>query len=545
MGNSSRIDSVVIVWPNNTYQVIRNVSLGKPLNLEYKAGLPLFDYRQINTQQVLFEDVAAQHGLDILHQENQFNEFDREALIPNMMSTEGPALAVGDVNGDGLDDVFLGASRGVAAQVYVQGKNETFQKIQQPALDKDADFEDIDAVWVDVNNDKALDLVVGSGGNEYFGKSEFLHPRLYINNGKGILLHDTLAFKEYFINAQVVRIADVNQDGFADIFIGARSVPFGYGKTPDSYLFINDGKGNFSEQTDKYAPQLKKGGLVKDAQWVDLDNDKDIDLVVAYDWGKVVLYENQGQKFTQKPLTDKKGWWNFVKPLDIDQDGDLDLLCGNVGLNSRLHASEKEPVKMYVNDYDENGRPDQIITYYLLGKETIFADKREVEKQIPYIKKQFLQSRDFAKASLKEILGSKKIEEALVLEANYFENAWLENKGKEGFVLQSLGSTAQYTAYHAAEGVLSPKTKQMELMLLGNFFDCNIQMGLYDADNGSIFAYQGKGEFSPKPLLRGRLEGQVRRIRPIRIGQNRLFLVARNNDRLMLLKQHEELSAVF
>ncbi|WP_229598941.1 VCBS repeat-containing protein [Runella sp. CRIBMP] len=536
LGKVEKVDSVVVIWPTNEYETLKNIDLKKTLSVNYKPNLPIYDYQRWHIQKGRFKDQAAWIGLDILHQENQFNEFDREALIPNMMSTEGPALAVGDFNGDGLEDVFMGASRGIAPQIYIQKSNGKFVPLPQSALIKDADFEDVDAVWVDVNNDKNMDLIVGSGGNEYYGKSEFLQTRLYLNDGKGQLQKDTLAFKGFFINAQAVRVADVNQDGFADVFIGARSVPFAYGKTPDSYLFINDGKGHFNDQTELFAPDLKKGGLVKDAQWVDLDADKDLDLVVAYEWGKVVLFENNSMKFTPKPLTDKKGWWNFVQPIDIDQDGDLDLICGNVGLNSRLHASDKEPVRMYVNDYDENGRLDQIITYYLLGKETIFPDKRELERQIPYIKKQFLQSRDFAKASLSEIVGSKKLTEAQVLEANYFENAWLENRGKDGFVLRTLGSNAQYTSYYAAEAINNPLTKKTDIMLLGNFFDCNIQMGLYDADNGSVFSLNGKGQFLPHPLLDTPLGGQVRRIRKIKIGKSFFYLVARNNEKLMALE---------
>ena len=535
LGKTERVDSVVVIWPDNSYEVIKNIILKKPLTVSYKMGLPWFNYEKLKTQKATFENISAQVGLDIKHQENQFNEFDREPLIPNMMSTEGPAVAVGDINADGLEDVFIGASRGGVAQVYVQGKNGKFTNLPQPSLTKDADFEDIDAVWIDVNNDNAQDLIVGSGGNEYFGKSKFLQPRLYLNDGKGKLNRDTLAFSGFFINAQVVRTADINQDGFADVFIGARSVPFSYGTTPDSYLFVNDGKGNFSDKTDQYAPELKKGGLVKDAQWIDIDTDKDLDLVVAYDWGSIICFEKQGKQFRKKALTDKKGWWNFIKPVDIDQDGDLDLICGNVGLNSRLHASNKEPVRMYVNDYDENGRLDQIITYYMQGKETIFADKREIERQIPYIKKQFLQAKDFAKASLRELLGNKKVEEALLFEANYFENAWLENKGKQGFELQTLGSQLQYTSYHAAEHVAVSSSKNVELMMLGNFFDCNIQMGIYDADNGSVLVYEGKNNFSTKPLLNKRLDGQVRRIKSIKISNRQVYLIARNNDELLVL----------
>jgi hypothetical protein len=535
LGEVVHVDSVVIVWPNNSFSTIKRPDFAKPLIVSYAENLPKFDYIKLKTQRGEMEDIAAQIGLDIKHEENRFNEFDRESLIPNMMSTEGPALAVGDVNGDGRDDIFMGASRGVAPKIYTQQPNGRFTHLPQPALDADADFEDIDAAWADVNGDGAADLIVGSGGNEYFGKSEFLRPRLYLNDGRGKLIKDTTAFAGIYSNAQVIRVADMNQDGFPDLFLGARSVPFAYGRTPESYLFINDKTGNFIDKTDALAPGIKKGGLVKDAQWGDFDADKDVDLVVAFEWGKIVLFENRAGKLSEKPLTDKKGWWNFIKAVDLDQDGDLDLVCGNVGLNSRLHASEKEPVRMYVNDFDDNGRPDQILTYYLQGQETIFADKREVEKQLPYVRKSIIKAKDFAEATLQQVFGAEKVAQADVLEANYFENAFLENLGNGQFELKSMGGAAQFTSYHAAEPVHTNSSGTSELLMLGNFFDSNIQLGLYDADNGSLFDLNKKHFFTPRPLLDERLEGQVRSIKKIRVGGRTLYLVVRNNDTLMAL----------
>lgn len=535
LGEVAKVDSVVVIWPDNGFATIKNPSLEKPLVVSFAENLPKFDYAKLKTQRAEFEDIGDKIGLAIKHEENRFNEFDREALIPNMMSTEGPALAVGDVNGDGRDDVFMGASRGFAPKVYVQQANGKFTNLPQPALDADADFEDIDAAWADVNGDGAADLIVGSGGNEYFGKSEFLRPRLYLNDGNVILTKDTTAFSGIYSNAQVVRVADVNQDGFPDLFLGARSVPFAYGKTPDSRLFINDKKGRFIEKTDALAPGLRQGGLVKDAIWVDLDADKDEDLVVAYEWGNIVLYENQAGKLAGNSLTDKKGWWNFLKAMDLDQDGDLDLVCGNMGLNSRLHASEKEPVRMYVNDFDDNGRLDQILIYYLQGKETVFADKREVERQLPYVRKSILRAKEFAEATLPEVFGREKTAQAQVLEANYFDNAFLENQGNGQFILKSLGGPAQFTSYHAAELVQKASGESPELLMLGNFFDANIQLGLYDADNGSLFDLNKKHLFAPRPLLDERLEGQVRSIKKIRVGGRTVYLVVRNNDKLMAL----------
>ncbi|MCU0341970.1 MAG: VCBS repeat-containing protein, partial [Spirosomaceae bacterium] len=287
LGATTRIDSVVVIWPDNRFETFKNPPLGKTLTVGYKSNLPKYDYQKRTIPDAGFSDIAAEVGLDLKHDENLFNEFDREALIPNMMSTEGPALAVGDVNGDGLDDVFMGGSRGVSGRIMTQTTAGKFVELSQPSLQEDADFEDIDAVFADVNGDKYTDLIVGSGGNEYFGKSPFLKPRLYLNDGKGVFLKSPAAFGETVINAQVVRVADVNADGFPDVFVGARSVPFAYGTAPESYLFVNDGKGRFQDQTDAYNPDLKKGGMVKDAQWTDIDADRDLDLVVAYDWGKI------------------------------------------------------------------------------------------------------------------------------------------------------------------------------------------------------------------------------------------------------------------
>ncbi|MFN4146842.1 MAG: FG-GAP-like repeat-containing protein, partial [Runella sp.] len=526
LGKVQKIDSVVVIWPDNTTETIFNPNLKNPLRISQKEGLPAFNYASLHQETYRFEEITAQIGLEAKHEENKFNEFDREILLPNLLSTEGPALAVADANGDGLDDIFLGNARGFASALYLQKPNGKFEKSLQPAFEKEADFEDIDAVWADVNQDGTLDLIVGSGGNEYFGASPYLQPRLYLNDPQGVLRRDTSAFAGYVINAQVVRVADFNQDSHPDVFVGARSVPFSYGVPPTSYLFLNDGKGRFVEKTPS---ELANGGMVKDAKVLDLDQDNDPDLVIAYEWGKIVWYENQKESFVPHPLTDRTGWWNFLYPTDLDHDGDLDWVCGNVGLNSRLKATPTEPVRLYVNDFDDNTRTDAVLTYYVQGREKIFADKRELERQMPFIKKQFLRSKEFAKASIQEVLG-KKINEARVLQADFLENAWLENKGKGVFELRSLGNQAQYSSYHAAESV------GKELLLLGNYYDCNIQMGQYDADWGSIFQNNGKNEWLPKPLLPTRLTGQVRRIANIKIGHQNAYLIARNNEKLMVLK---------
>lgn len=538
IGNVTNIDSVLIIWPDNTFETHKSLKPNTSLSLKHKSGLPKFDYAVFHQLKPEFIDIAANVGLDILHEENQYNEFDREALIPNMMSTEGPAIAVADIDGDGLEDLFLGSSKRLRSQVFLQNQNGKFSKLTQPAIEADSVFEDVDAQFADFNGDGKLDLIVASGGNEYYAKSEYLSPRLYLNDGKGNFIKKTDAFSGIFMTASVVLVKDINDDKKLDLFLGARGVSWAYGEIPSSYLLVNDGTGKFTDKTDQIAPDLKKSGMVKHAVWADYDGDKIEELVVGYDWGGIKSFKKSGQKYEEKSLTDKKGWWNFVYPMDVNQDGKLDFVCGNLGKNSRLHATEKEPVRMYVKDIDENGRLDQIITIYMMGKETIFADKREIEKQMPYIKKQFIYSRDFAKASLEDVFGKTKIANAEIFAANYFENSVLINKGDGTFDLKPLAGNAQFTPYYAAQNI--SQYRKGEFLMMGNFYECNIQMGLYDADQGNMFGYKN-GNTTKSPISNLPIKGQVRRIRPIKIAGKTNYLIIKNNDKMMVLSHHSNL----
>lgn len=535
LGKQPKVDSILLIWPDNTFQTIDYEANKKTINLKYTKNLPLFNYKLLEPTKAIFKDIATEIGLDIQHKENQYNEFDREALIPNMMSTEGPAIAVADVNGDGLDDLYLGASKWEKGQVFIQNKFGKFVKTKQESIDADSTFEDIDAQLVDINNDKWPDLVVASGGNEFYGKSPNLAPRAYLNDGKGNFTKKTDAFEGLFLTASSIKSADYNGDGFQDLFIGARTVSWAYGQIPESYLLQNDGTGKFKNNTEQVAKDLTKVGFVKNANWVDFDNDKDLDLIIALEWDGIFAFKNEKGKFTKEILTDKKGWWNMAEPIDIDNDGDLDFVCGNLGLNSRLHASEGEPVRMYVNDFDDNGRLDQIITYYLEGKETIFADKREIEKQLPFVKKEFIYAKDFAKASLGDLFGKGKIADAQVFEANYFENSILINEGRQGFKLVPMQGNAQMATYRTAQKLEINGDKRPDLMLLGNFYECNIQMGLYDADHGNVYLGIGENKFAKKSLLDNPILGQFRNLKKIIIGGKEATIAVRNNDKLMVL----------
>lgn len=536
IGLAGKVDSVLLIWPDNTYEQVKMEQDASRITLVYKKGLPAFNYEILNPKPVnvvrSLTDVTQQVQLLYLHKENPFVEFDREPLIPRMVSTEGPALAVGDMNRDGLEDVFIGSSKGEKSGLFLQRATGKFERVRQPALELDSTYEDVDACWADVNNDGFTDLIVASGGNEYYGEEPFLMPRVYLNNAQNQLVRQADAFDSLYMTASCVKPCDFDGDGNVDLFIGGRAVPWEYGEKPRSYLLRNVG-GRFQDVTDQYAKGLANIGFVKQATWADLDKDGDQDLLLAMEWDGIYAFLNDKGTLTQRSLTTKKGWWNFVLPFDIDNDGDLDLIAGNLGLNSRLKASESQPVQLYFNDFDNNGKREQILTYYVRGKEIPFATKAELDKQIPVLKKRFLYAEDFAKATLSDLFTKEKLDKSIRLSADYFANALLINKGNMQFEVQALPWQAQLTSYNDAVIVYADNDSLPDILLGGNFFQNNIQMGMYDADYGTILINKGnqqKDSFSFASFPGLQVKGQVRRVQGIRIGKEQAFILAKNND---------------
>jgi len=534
------VDSMILVWPDRSCQRVSLPVNKNELTITYQKDLPAFSYALLNSERnqrnIMFEEITRQSGLDYLHQENAFVEFDREPLIPHMVSTEGPALAVADINHDGLDDVYIGSSKGYKPILYLQLPSGKLQKTFIPAFENDSTYEDVDAVFADVNKDGNIDLLVASGGNEYYGQDAFMLPRLYLNDGKGMFTRAADAFRSIYVNASCIRPFDFNGDGYVDLFVGGRTIPWAYGATPASYLLLNDGKGNFSDVTKKYAEALATVGMVTSACWTDLDADRDTDLVVTCEWGGIDGFINENGRFRHQPLTEKKGWWNAVLPFDIDHDGDMDFFAGNLGLNSRVQASEKEPVRLYYEDFDDNGKKEQVFTFYQQGKEIPFTNKMELEKQMPFLKKKFLRAEDFANASLSEILPAEKLKTAKILTADYLANVLLINNGKGNFELRSLPWEAQLTSYR--DGVLLDANSDgfTDLLLGGNYYENNIQLGRLDADFGTLLINNGKGNFLYQDLEPVSMKGEVRHIREITLGGKQAFVVARNNDSASMLR---------
>jgi hypothetical protein len=537
--SNTKIDSAFLVWPDNTYQPVQLDSSKPQLRIDYKKGLPAFDYGRISrflpSLSRPMQDITAGSRLTAVHEENGFAEFDREPLMPHMVSTEGPALAVADINHDGLDDVFLGGARDKKGNIFLQQPNGTFIAMPEPALAADSSAEDIDGSWVDINKDGHPDLVVASGGNEFFGPDPHLQPRAYLNNGKGVLVKLDHAFDNIFVNASCIVPYDFDGDGFEDLFVGGRTVPAEYGKVPVSYLLQNDGKGHFTDVTAARAADLRELAMITQGVWFDIDKDGDKDLLVCTEWDGIYAFINNKGNFTKKQLTDKKGWWNFILPLDVDNDGDIDLVAGNLGLNSRLKASDQEPVRLYYNDFDDNGRKEQVLTYFLNGREIPFANKDELQKQLPVLKKKFLYAADFAKASLQDIFPKEKLGKAQLLTADYFSNAILLNQGDLKFTVQALPWQAQLSSYRDAIVIDANNDNLPDVLLGGNYYSNNIQMGRYDADFGTLLLNRGKGNFEVSGINGVQVKGQVRHIRELTVNRRPAFILARNNDTAMVI----------
>jgi hypothetical protein len=534
IGNTP-IDSIHIIWPDRTFQVVKSSTIQPQMKLAYKAGLPQYDYKLYMRNASATNSSWYEEAVPFLsHEENRFNEFDREPLLPHMLSTEGPAFAIGDVNNDGINDIFFGSSKGKKSKLLIRQVN-SWSTFSVPDLDNDSTYEDVDALLEDINNDGWRDLIVASAGNEYYGETPYLTPRLYINNqGKGFSKMQD-AFPVFDFTVSCLRANDFNGDGKLDLFVGGRTMPFAYGKSVPSKLFINDGTGKFKDVTQQYAPSLTDAGMVTNAVWEDMNGDKQKDLVMAKEWGSVTVLYKEGNTF--KPIeVSENGFWNFVLPFDVDNDGDMDLVAGNLGENSRLKASSKQSVSMYFNDFDNNGVQEQVITYFVGGKEICFAVKSDLERQMPQLKKKYLYAEDFAKASLEEIFTKEKLAGARKWTASESRSMLFINNGEQKFTPVPLPWQAQLSPLRSAVATDINQDGFVDLVMAGNFYENNVQLGRSDADFGSILINNGASKFVYQMIPGMTIKGQVRKL----VDENDKIWVIKNSDMSTIISSNNK-----
>ncbi len=548
LGNARMIDSMLIVWPGNQLQRVRHIKSdqtvvyeqGNPAALETIDSLfvpDLLVHRGLN----FLQDISDSIILPYQHKEDvAYIDFNRQLFIPHMVSTEGPHVAVADVNGDGLDDMFCCGAKGQPGAILIQQPGKRFISTNESLLMEDANSEDVDAVFFDANNDGYKDLYVVSGGNEFFGEREELKDRLYINDGKGRFTKSS-GLPAMYENKSPVCVADLDHDGDNDLFVGGRVNAQSYGLMPTSYILLNDGRGNFTIATGTICKAIENIGMVTSACFSDLDRDGWDDLIVVGEWMAPAIFKNKNGKLVMQindSLQRLTGWWHTVKAVDINDDGLTDLVLGNYGLNSKLQPSESFPVKMYLGDMDGNGSMDQIVSIAKNKKYYPFLDKEVLESRLPYLKKEYLSYGMMAGKSTEEIFKDK-LPDKQPLTASCFSSGILMNTGKGHFSFQPLPATLQWSpvfSFYVKDFNHDGKT---DLFAGGNFYGVNPYEGRYDALPADIYLSGEKGSFHavmPVPGELLKVEGEIRDIKTINMEGQELLIVARNNMPLVFLK---------
>jgi hypothetical protein len=477
-------------------------------------------------------------GLEFRHKEDPYVDFDRERLIPHSLSAEGPALAAGDVNDDGLDDLFAGGAKGQASVLFIQQHNGTFRKEDVRIFQKENFTDDVDAAFFDADSDGDADLYIVRGGNELPIGNPFLTDLLLINDGKGGFTQDELPAVSH--NGSCVRPCDFDSDGDVDLFVGSRSVPGAYGLSPDQFLLENDGKEHFKDVTDIYAKGLKSIGMVTDAKWFDFDRDGDNDLVVAGEWMKVSVFRNDNGLFTDVTsiagLDETSGWWYCIHTADVDQDGDQDMIGGNLGLNSILKASVKEPVEMYLNDFDNNGSLDQVICSYQNGISYPVASLDELASQITGFEKKYPDYSDFGGKTVKDIFDKNILDKSILKKAVLFESCVFLNNGDGTFKIKKLPVEAQFSPIRDIMVKDFNRDSINDLLLAGNNYEVRPSYGRYDASYGWCLLSDSVHDFKTlMPVESGLIiKGDARKILQFTVSGKQYIAVSINNGELNL-----------
>lgn len=544
VGTTEKIDTLTVIWPNFKSETLTNVPANQILEVRQNNATDDHQYLNRPSGDLIFEEVTQEMNVEYQHSENEFNDFDYQFLMPHKLSSQGPALAVGDVNGDGLEDFYIGGATNQAGCLFIQKNDETFFRSPLNLFDEDSIHEDVDAAFFDADGDKDLDLYVVSGGNESRRSTDYLKDRLYLNDGSGVFTKSVeMLPPNFFANGSCVAPADFDQDGDMDLFVGSRSAVNNYGYNPKNYLLVNTGKGKFEDATRSVAPELPSG-MVTDALWTDIDNDRDVDLVLVGDWMPVMIFRNEGHKLqdisTPAGLEKTNGWWNCVESMDMDGDGDQDLMVGNLGLNSKIKASPQAPVTLYVADFDANGKLDQILCQTKNGKHMPFAMRDELLKQIPGIKGRIPSYQAYAEISdIGDIFDKSQLEKAVVKKAYILSSVYIENLGNGSFETHLLPLEAQFSPVFSVLTGDFDHDGLIDALLAGNFSGASINYGLYDASYGILLKGDGKGSFKTFPNRESGLsvKGEVRSMKQMQISNDsRLVVIARNNDEPLFFK---------
>ena len=527
IGNQTKIDSILVTWPDDRQEVLSNPTINQRIVFSQKnAGkthlsLPL-------PGKILLEKTAVTPFKK--QEEDNFVDYNEEGLIYKMTSKEGPVIVARDIDKDGLEDLFIGGARKQAGEIFLQKENG-FVPIASDAIKADADFEDTAAAFFDANEDGLVDLMVGAGGNQNTNR---FNLRLYLNDGQGDFQKSELQLPKNIYNTAIITPYDFDLDGDMDVFVGSRSIPGLYGMNPKHFLLENDGLGNFSNVLKEKAPELANAGMVTDAQWKDIDKDEVDDLIITQEWGSPLIFLNKEGILTSlnSGLEELNGWWKTVKAEDVDQDGDIDLVLGNRGTNSIYKVGGEQLSKMYLNDFDNNGKAEQIFTTTFNGKDVPIHLKKELTEQIPALKKNNLAYSEYSKKTIQDLIPEKRLERSIKKSVNIAESVIAFNNGDQTFTIQKLPAQAQFSCINDLEIIDLNADGYLDIIFGGNDYSLKPQFSQLDANYGGVLLGDGKGEFewmnySDSGFF---VKGVINAIEIVRTGKNISIIVGVNDE---------------
>ena len=532
LGTAKTIDSLRIIWPNDQTQIVTNIEANQFLTFNQEDAKSTYTIVKKESKKTFLKELSNTNLVS--HKENTYSDFDYEGLISKMLSQEGPAMAVADVDGDGNEDVFIGGANKQAGIIYLNKGNGNLKISTQKALISDANHEDTAAAFFDVDGDGDNDLMVGTGGNQ-FHEDKTYRTRLYLNNGKGVFSKAEISLPTTFDNVSVISPNDFDNDGDIDVFIGARSVVGTYGIDPKHLFLENNGDGTFTDATERLAYDIKKAGMITNAIWVDVDNDDKEDLVTVSEWGTPMIFKNTGRRLAKlaSTLDNYHGIWNVIEAADLDNDGDMDFIIGNQGNNVPYKTSEENPMKMWINDYDNNGIIEQIVTRNFDGRDFPISMKKEITAQIVSLKKQNIKASEYAKRSVDELFSPEVIQNTIVKKTTISESIVAINEGNGKFTIIKLPSQAQLSCICGITCTDINNDGNIDLIMGGNNFEFKPQYSRIDANYGSVLLNDGNLGFTWQNYDDSGLfiKNEIKHLKQFKDKTGKTFIIAAINDK--------------